>query len=60
MDKNTERIRYKCNSCGYEFTRKKGMAVDHCPYCSKKGSIEILKGDYASKILDEVSNIDRL
>ncbi len=60
MEKNTERTRYKCTSCKYEFTRTTKANVDHCPYCSKKGSVAILKGDFASKILDEVSKYDRM
>ncbi len=59
MEQNAERIRYKCKNCRYEFTRKVGIEVKKCPYCSKEGYIELM-GDFASKVLDEVSKIGRM
>jgi DNA-directed RNA polymerase subunit RPC12/RpoP len=49
---NAERIRYRCNSCRFEFTRKADVALNHCPYCGKD-TFEEQKGDYASRILKE-------
>lgn len=56
---NSARIRYKCGNCRYEFTRKKGMDVDKCPYCSKSGNLKI-QGNFASEIIDEVTGYDRM
>ena len=53
-----ERIKYECKNCGYKFTRKATSKVIRCPYCSKENTVEELKGDGASKLLDEVSRGD--
>ncbi len=53
---NKERIKYVCNNCSYEFSRNNEVNFLHCPYCGKKGTVDIKKGDFASKVLDEVSN----
>ncbi len=53
-----ERIKYGCKSCGYKFTRKAESKIIRCPYCGKEGTVEVLKGDAASKLLDEVSRGD--
>ena len=57
MEEGNERINYKCNECQYEFSRKQGQAVTRCPYCGKENCLEIDTGDYASKVIDEVSEI---
>jgi ribosomal protein L37AE/L43A len=49
-----EKINYECRKCGYKFSRKVGSKILRCPYCSKEGTVEIVKGNAASKILDEV------
>lgn len=53
-----ERVKYECKSCGYKFTRKAESKILRCPYCAKEGTIELMKGEYASKLLDEVSSED--
>ena len=54
MENVPERVKYKCKNCRYEFTRNSRVPITHCPYCSKTGTLEMLKGDFASKILDDV------
>ena len=51
-----DRIKYECGSCGYKFTRKAESKVIRCPYCSKEGTVEVMKGEYASKILGEIDS----
>ena len=47
-----DKVRYKCGKCGYDFTRNKIVSISKCPYCGKE-AIELVKGDYASKLLEE-------
>lgn len=53
-----QRVKYECSGCGYKFTRKVDAKVLRCPYCSKQGTVEVLKGQFASKLLDDVSKGD--
>ncbi len=48
-----QRTKYECKSCGYKFTRKSSSKVLRCPYCSKQGTVDVMKGDFASRILEE-------
>jgi ribosomal protein L37AE/L43A len=54
---STERIRYKCKSCKFEFYRRSGQEIGKCPYCGKEGMIE-KAGNFASQVLDEVSRLN--
>ena len=49
-----DRVKYHCKHCKYEFTRKAGFKFVRCPYCGKEGGVEEKKGDYASKLLDDI------
>lgn len=49
-----DRINYRCNSCGYDFSRNSTIKFLKCPYCGKKGTIELKKGDFASRLLEDV------
>jgi ribosomal protein L37AE/L43A len=55
LEEKMERINYECGSCGYKFTRKAEAKIVRCPYCSKEGTVDLVKGNYASKILGEVT-----
>ncbi|MFH2020109.1 MAG: hypothetical protein ABIJ34_01765 [archaeon] len=48
-----EKARYKCNKCGYDFTRNANVKMSKCPYCGKEGTIENKKGNDAEKLLME-------
>lgn len=50
-----ERVKYLCNACNYEFSRKADVSFFKCPYCGKDNTVEPKKDNYASKLLDEVS-----
>lgn len=52
MEKNIERIKYKCNKCNFEFTRKKNAEIRLCPYCGIENTLQKM-GDFADKILRE-------
>jgi hypothetical protein len=52
------KTRYKCSACRFEFSREAGRAVERCPYCSRQGTLSEMKGDFASRMLDEVSKVD--
>jgi predicted Zn-ribbon and HTH transcriptional regulator len=51
----TDRIKYKCNNCRYEFTRKTVSKVMRCPYCANTDSVEVDSGNYAEKLIDTVN-----
>jgi Zn finger protein HypA/HybF involved in hydrogenase expression len=44
------KIHFRCTKCKFEFTRNSMVTI--CPYCSKQ-SVELKKGDDASKLLDD-------
>jgi len=52
------KTRYKCSACRFEFSRESRKPVERCPYCSRNGTVLELKGDFVSKMLDEVSEIE--
>ncbi|MDD5332081.1 MAG: hypothetical protein PHE43_04695 [Candidatus Nanoarchaeia archaeon] len=48
-------LEYVCNSCRYNFRRKRSANVEVCPYCGKK-AVEPMSNRGAQIILDESSN----
>ncbi|AJF61925.1 TPA: hypothetical protein HA239_02480 [Candidatus Woesearchaeota archaeon] len=51
-----EKIKYVCTSCNYDFSRKENIRFSKCPYCGKEGTVEVKKDNYASRLLNEVSD----
>ena len=52
----TEKIRYKCISCGYKFSRSKDSTASKiCPMCSKT-TIALDKSNEATAILKEATS----
>ena len=49
-----DRINYACTECNYEFSRKQGLKFMKCPYCGREGTVDLKKGNYASRILEEI------
>jgi len=60
INANPSRIKYACNNCRYEFTRKATTEFRHCPYCGKTGTVNMQRNNYASRVLDEVSGMPSL
>ena len=56
MNINVERTNYVCNNCNYKFSRKATSKIIRCPYCAKENTVIENTKDFASKLLDEVSN----
>ena len=60
MEENSleqEEIKFMCYSCRFKFSVKKGSAKElKCPYCGKEGTVEVKKDNYASRLLNEVSD----
>lgn len=46
-------MRLHCTSCNYVFSSKTPAVPNHCPYCSKPGSLE--KAKSAQDWINEVS-----
>ena len=55
---NQDRTAYVCTNCRYEFTRKTNVQFSSCPYCGKRGTVDLKTENFASKILDEVSSLN--
>jgi ribosomal protein L37AE/L43A len=53
----SDKVRYKCRSCKFEFYRRADQDIGKCPYCGKEGMIERC-GNFASQMLDEVSRLN--
>jgi ribosomal protein L37AE/L43A len=53
---HSDKKKYRCTVCKYEFTRKISALVNTCPYCGK-ASVEELTDDYADSILKEVDRL---
>jgi transposase-like protein len=52
------KTRYKCSACRFEFSRESGKPIGTCPYCNRQDTVTEMKGDFASRMLDEVSKIE--
>jgi hypothetical protein len=50
--------KYKCSACRFEFSKEAEKEMGICPYCSRQGTLAEMKGDFASRMLDEVSRIE--
>ncbi len=47
------RVRYKCNACGFKFTRKNTVQFSQCPYCGKEKTFVEDKQNTAESLLRE-------
>jgi predicted ATP-dependent serine protease len=52
------KTRYKCSACRFEFFRESSKSIGRCPYCNRQDTVAEMKGDFASRMLDEVDKID--
>src|SRR3989344_3389079 len=53
VKKPVKRYNGYCRRCGYKFTTQNKNT--RCPYCNKVDGIELSEGDYAHKLVKEVS-----
>ncbi len=50
--KKAQKTAYRCNNCGYSFSRNKEHRFELCPYCGKK-SLSVAERGGAQNLLDE-------
>ena len=53
---------YQCRQCKYKFTPKRSGTVSAtCPYCSKEGTVEVVKSaqDYIDEVVGAMSDSEQ-